>query len=166
MIIMDMSFIKDNIFLLAVIFVAFIAAFLWLRPSDKVQAQQQEVGKSDFGTVYIDTDTINTVKKDNAFYLIVSVEEVYTDEAFLQQLRQSEDTKDAVSAMDLYMFTNDGRFYCMPQRYLVDKDGKICSDLGGDMQMKPINEKIISDIYVKALRTLENNKRFQSMMSK
>ena len=161
-----MSFVKDNIFLAAVVFVAFIVAFLWLRPSDKVQAQQQEVGKSDFGTVYINTDTIDTVKKDNAFYLIVSVEEIYTDESFLQQLRQSEDTKDAVSALDLYMFTNDGRYYCMPQRYLVDKDGKVCTDLGSDMQMKPIDEKIISDIYVKALKTLENNKRFQSMISK
>lgn len=163
---MDMSFVKDNIFLAAVVFVAFIVAFLWLRPSDKVQAQQQEVGKSDFGTVYINTDTIDTVKKDNAFYLIVSVEEIYTDEAFLQQLRQSEDTKDAVSALDLYMFTNDGRYYCMPQRYLVDKDGKVCTDLGSDMQMKPIDEKIISDIYVKALKSLEDKQRFQSMISK
>ena len=164
--IMDMNFVKDNIFLVAVVFVVFLITFLWLRPDGRAQAQQLEVGKSDFGTVYINTDTIDTVKKGNAFYLIVSVEEIYNDEAFLQQLRQSEDTKDAVSALDLYMFTNDGRYYCMPQRFLVDKDGKVCADLGSDMQMKPIDEKIISDIYVKALKSLEDKQRFQSMISK
>lgn len=167
---MDMNFLKDHIYLVAVFFAVFVVAFMWLRPSDKVQAevqpQLQEVGKSDFGTVYIDTNTIDTVKKNNVYYLIVSVEERYTDETFLQQLRQSEETKDAVSALDLYMFTNDGRYYCIPQRFLVDKNGKVCSNLGSDMQMKPIDEKIISDIYVKALKVLEDRQRFQSMMGK
>lgn len=163
---MDMSFIKDNIFLIVIACMIFVVIFIWLYPNNKVQAQQQEVGKSDFGTVYIDTDTIDTVKKDNTFYLIVSVEEVYTDEAFLQYLQQGEDTKDAVSAIDLYMFTNDGRFYCMPQRYLVDKDGKICADLGSDMQMKSIDKKIISNIYTSALNFLKDKQRFQSMISK
>lgn len=163
---MDMSFIKDNIFLIVIACMIFVAIFIWLYPNNKVQAQQQEVGKSDFGTVYIDTDTIDTVKKDNTFYLIVSVEEMYTDEAFLQYLQQGEDTKDAVSAIDLYMFTNDGRFYCTPQRYLVDKDGKICADLGSDMQMKPIDKKIISNIYTSALNFLKDKQRFQSMISK
>ena len=163
---MDMSFIKDNIFLIVIACMIFVVIVIWLYPNNKVQAQQQEVGKSDFGTVYIDTDTIDTVKKDNTFYLIVSVEEVYTDEAFLQYLQQGEDTKDAVSAIDLYMFTNDGRFYCMPQRYLVDKDGKICADLGSDMQMKSIDKKIISNIYTSALNFLKDKQRFQSMISK
>lgn len=163
---MDMSFIKDNIFLIVIACMIFVAIFIWLYPNNKVQAQQQEVGKSDFGTVYIDTDTIDTVKKDNTFYLIVSVEEVYTDEAFLQYLQQGEDTKDAVSAIDLYMFTNDGRFYCTPQRYLVDKDGKICADLGSDMQMKSIDKKIISNIYTSALNFLKDKQRFQSMIFK
>lgn len=163
---MDMSFIKDNIFLIVIACMIFVAIFIWLYPNNKVQAQQQEVGKSDFGTVYIDTDTIDTVKKDNTFYLIVSVEEVYTDEAFLQYLQQGEDTKDAVSAIDLYMFTNDGRFYCTPQCYLVDKDGKICADLGSDMQMKSIDKKIISNIYTSALNFLKDKQRFQLMISK
>lgn len=110
MMIMDMNFLKDHIFFVIIICIVFVAAFMWLRPHDKVQAQQQEVGKSDFGVVYIDTDTVDTVKKDNMYYLIVSVEERYTDETFLQQLRQSEETKDAVSALDLYMFTNTGGF--------------------------------------------------------
>lgn len=160
---------KHFILFVALIFVV-CGCIYWFRPIKEVQAevqpQLQEVGKSDFGTVYIDTNTIDTVKKNDVYYLIVSVEERYTDETFLQQLRQSEETKDAVSALDLYMFTNDGRYYCIPQRFLVDKDGKVCSNLGSDMQMKPIDEKIISDIYVKALKVLEDRQRFQSMMGK
>lgn len=138
----------------------------WFIPIKEVQAQQQKVGKSDFGIVYIDTDTINTLKKDNSYYLIVSVEEIYTDKQFLQQLEQNEETKDAVSALDLYMFTNDGKFYCMPQRFLVDRDNKVCANLGSDMQMKAINKKIISDIYVSSLKFLENKQRIQTMMNK
>lgn len=111
---------KHFILFVALIFVV-CGCIYWFRPIKEVQAevqpQLQEVGKSDFGTVYIDTNTIDTVKKNNVYYLIVSVEERYTDETFLQQLRQSEETKDAVSALDLYMFTNDGRYYCIPQRF-------------------------------------------------
>lgn len=156
---------KHFVLFIAFVFVVFGLVY-WFRPVKEVQAQQQKVGRSDFGIVYIDTDTINTVKKDNSYYLIVSVEEVYTDEQFLQQLRQDEETKDTVSALDLYMFTNDGKFYCMPQRFLVDKDNKVCANLGSDMQMKPVDEKIISDIYVSSLKFLENKQRFQSMIGK
>ena len=67
---MDMSFIKDNIFLIVIACMIFVAIFIWLYPNNKVQAQQQEVGKSDFGTVYIDTDTVEVVKKDGQYYIL------------------------------------------------------------------------------------------------
>ena len=153
-------------FFLFIICIVCVVAVICLYPHNKVQAQQQKVGNSDFGVVYINPDTVEAVQKDNVYYLVVSVEEVYTDEKFLEQLRSGEDMQEAVSALDLYMFTNDGRFYCTPQRYVIDKSSKVCADLGGDVQMKPVDERIITDIYVSALKVLENRQRFQSMIAK
>ena len=36
---MDMNFLKDHIYLVAVFFAVFVVAFMWLRPSDKVQSE-------------------------------------------------------------------------------------------------------------------------------
>ena len=62
------------------------------------------------------------------------------------------------------MFTNDGKYYCMPQRYLIDSQGKVCGDLGSNMQMQMIDDKVVSKIYTSALKSLSDKKRFQNMM--
>ena len=154
------------VFICTVLLVIVCGALYWFRPAKEVQASGQKVGNSDYGVVYINPDTVEAVQKDNVYYLVVSVEEVYTDKKFLEQLRSGEDMQEAVSALDLYMFTNDGRFYCTPQRFVIDKNSKVCADLGGDVQMKPVDERIITDIYVSALKVLENRQRFQSMIAK
>ena len=74
--------------------------------------------------------------------------------------------QNVVSTLCLYMFTNDGRFYCMPQRYLIDNEGKVCVDLGSDMQFRGIDEKILTQVYTASLKVLESKKRFQNMMKK
>ena len=109
---------------------------------------------------------IETVKKDGHFYLIVSAEEHYKESDFLTELRKGEDLKDTVSSLTLYMFTNDGRYYCMPQRYLIDSQGRVCGDLGSSMQLQMIDDEIIFKIYTNALKTLEDKNRFRKMMEK
>lgn len=52
----------------------------------------------------------------------------------------------------------------MPQRYLIDSQGKVCGDLGSNMQMQMIDDKIVSKIYTSALKSLSDKKRFQNMM--
>lgn len=130
------------------------------------QQTEQKVGSSDYGVMYIYPDTVEAVKKDNRYFVVVSAEDRYTDEKFLAQLRQGENMQNAVSTLCLYMFTNDGRFYCMAQRYLIDSEGKVCADLGSDMQFRAIDEKILTDVYTAALKVLEDKKRFQSMMGR
>ena len=122
------------------------------------------IAQTDIGTVYIDTDNIEALKKDGKLYLIVSVEEHYKDSNFLTELRKGEDLQDVVSSLTLYMFTNDGRYYCTPQRYLIDSQAKVCADLGSNMQLQMIDDKVISKIYTEALRVLEDKQRFQNMV--
>ena len=129
-------------------------------------AIEQKVGNSDYGIMYIYPDTVETVKKDDKYYVVVSAEDRYTDEKFLSELRQGENMQNAVSTLCLYMFTNDGRFYCMPQRYLIDNEGKVCVDLGSDMQFKGIDEKILTQVYTASLKVLESKQRFQGMMKR
>lgn len=161
-----MDIIRDNmgivnIFILCII----IIGIIFIRPIKHVQAQAFKiVGNSDLGTVYIDTDTVEVVKKDGQYYLIVSAEEHYKESNFLTELRKDEDLKDTVSSLTLYMFTNDGKYYCMPQRYLIDSQGKVCGDLGSNMQMQMIDDKVVSKIYTSALKSLSDKKRFQNMM--
>ena len=145
----------------------FRSIFFWSKPTKQVEAQTNKIiGETNTGVVYIDIDTIETVKKGENFYLIVSAEEHYKESSFLTELRKDEDLKDTVSSLTLYMFTNDGRYYCMPQRYLIDSQGKVCGDLGSSMQLQMIDDEIIFKIYTNALKTLEDKNRFRKMMEK
>lgn len=54
----------------------------------------------------------------------------------------------------------------MPQRYLIDNEGKVCVDLGSDMQFKGIDEKILTQVYTASLKVLESKQRFQGMMKR
>lgn len=161
-----MEIIRDNmgiinIFILCMV----ILGICFFKPIKPVQAQSIKlIGNSDLGTVYIDTDTVEVVKKDNQYYLIVSAEEHYKESKFLTELRNDEDLKDTVSALTLYMFTSDGRYYCTPQRYLIDSEGKVCGDLGSNMQWQMIDDELTSKIYTQALKVLEQQQRLQSMM--
>ncbi|WP_304153892.1 hypothetical protein [Megamonas hypermegale] len=129
-------------------------------------SEEQKVGNSDYGEMYIYPDTVEAVKKDKRYFVVVSAEDRYTDEKFLAHLRQGKNMENAVSTLALYMFTNDGRFYCMVQRYLIDSEGKVCVDLGSDMQFRAIDEKILTDVYTASLKVLEDKKRFQNMMGR
>ena len=129
-------------------------------------SEEQKVSNSDYGEMYIYPDTVEAVKKDKRYFVVVSAEDRYTDEKFLAHLRQGKNMENAVSTLALYMFTNDGRFYCMVQRYLIDSEGKVCVDLGSDMQFRAIDEKILTDVYTASLKVLEDKKRFQNMMGR
>ena len=163
---MDLSIFKDNIFIVAIIAVVFVVgSVVYFRPVKVAEANsEKKIGTTDLGVMYIDMDSVSAVKKDNTYYLIVSAEEKYTDEAFLAELRASEDMSDAVAELSLYMFTNDGRYYCVPQKYIVDSEGKVCADLGKDMQFKAIDDKILLEVYTNALKVLESKNRMQGMM--
>lgn len=154
-----MDILKDNIGIIGIfcVIIITVSIFFWSKPTKQVEAQSNKlIGETNTGIVYIDTDTIETVKKDEIFYLIVSAEEHYKESSFLTELRKDEDLKDTISSMTLYMFTSDGRYYCTPQKYLIDSEGKVCGDLGSDMNLKVINDKIIAEIYTSALKTLED----------
>ena len=60
----------------------------------------------------------------------------------------------------------NGKYYCMPQKYLIDSQGKVYGDLGSSMQLQMIDDEIIFKIYTNALKTLEDKNRFQRMMEK
>lgn len=161
-----MDIIKDNMGIMSVfILCIIILGIIFCKPIKQAQAQATKmVGKTDLGTVYIDVDSVEAVKKEQRHYLIVSAEEHYNESKFLTELRKDEDLKDVVSSLTLYMFTNDGKYYCMPQRYLVDSQGNVCGDLGSNMQLQMIDDKTIGKIYTSALKALEDKKRFQNMM--
>lgn len=98
--------------------------------------------------------------------MIVSAEEHYKNSSFLTELRKDEDLKDTVSSATLYMFTSDGKYYCTPQKYLIDSQGNVCGDLGSSMQLQMIDDEMIAKIYIDALKVLEDKKRFGTMMEK
>jgi len=162
-----MDILKDNVGLIGIFFVVIVIVgiFFLHKPIKQAEAQANKmIAQTDIGTVYIDVDTIDTVKKDGNFYLIVSAEEHYKDSEFLTELRKGEDLQDVVSSLTLYMFTNDGRYYCTPQKYLIDSQGKVCGNLGSNMQLKMIDDVVISKIYTESLRSLEDKQRFQTMI--
>ncbi len=123
----------------------------------------QKAGNTDCGILYVDTDTVRTVKKDGQYYLAVAAEEKYTDAEFLASLRQGEDMQQATAAVYLYLFDNRGANYCIAAAYIVDAEGKVCADVGGNMTLLPVGkDKTMSNAYSIALKALENRNRWQN----
>ena len=102
-----------------------------------------EAGKTDVGVLYIDSESVNTVKKDGKYYLAFFAEEKYTDQTFLASLRQGEDMAGAASAITL-------------ANYIVDSEGKVCADLGADMTpVDARNNATMRNAYTMALKILQ-----------
>ncbi len=159
---------KEYIFIIIIVVIAVSFAAIKFWPS-KAQAAQENyipVAKSDFGEISIDSDSVQALKKNNRVYLSVTVEEKYTDKEFLNQLRTGENMQNVVSSLSLYVFSNDGAYYWIPNRYLVDDKGKACVDLGS-VDTAPVNaDETLIKIYTAALKVMENKKRMQDISGK
>lgn len=125
--------------------------------------KMQKAGDTDCGILYVDTDTVKTVKKDGQYYLAVAAEEKYTDAEFLSSLRQGEDMQQAAAAVYLYLFDNRGANYCVAAAYIVDTEGKVCADIGSNMTLLPVGkDKTMSNAYSISLKALESRNRWQN----
>lgn len=145
-----------------IIIAASLLLFLTLALPAAAQ-KMQKAGNTDCGTLYVDTDTVKTVKKDGQYYLAVAAEEKYTDAEFLSSLRHGEDMQQAAAAVYLYLFDNRGANYCIAAAYIVDAEGKVCADVGSNMTLLPVGkDKTMSNAYSLALKALENRNRWQN----
>ena len=115
-----------------------------------------EAGKTDVGVLYIDSESVSTVKKDGKYYLAFFAEEKYTDQNFLASLRQGEDMQNAVSAVTLYLFNTFGNEYIIGANYIVDSEGKVCADLGANtIPQDARGNKTLRNAYTMALKILQ-----------
>lgn len=122
----------------------------------------QKAGETDVGTLYVDVDSVQSLSKSGQLYLAVFAEEQFTDAEFLKSLREDESLQNAVSAMYLYLFNNNGTEYTVAAHYIIDRDGKVCLDMGGETALQQTKgKKEMLNVYTKALDAL-NKKAQQS----
>lgn len=120
----------------------------------------QKAGETDVGVLYVDVDSAQSLSKDGQLYLAVFAEEQYTDADFLNLLHEDESLQNAVGAMYLYLFNSNGTEYTKAAHYIIDKDNKVCLDMGGETAVQQTNgNKEILNVYTKALDAL--NKKVQ-----
>ena len=136
------------------------AAALCMLPLPTLAQTLLEAGKTDVGVLYLDGDSVNTVKKDGKYYLAFFAEEKYTDQKFLASLRQGEDMQNAAGNISLYLFNTFGSAYFIGASYVIDADGNVCADLGADTKLKTVgNNKTLRNAYTMALKILERRNR-------
>ncbi len=136
------------------------AAALCILPLPSLAQTLLEAGKTDCGVLYLDGDSVTTVKKDGRYYLAFFAEEKYTDAGFLAALREGEDMANASSSISLYLFNTFGSEYFIGASYIVDAEGKVCADLGADTTLKAVgNDKTLKNAYTMALKILERKNR-------
>lgn len=122
----------------------------------------QKAGETDVGVLYVDVDSAQSLSKDGQLYLAVFAEEQYTDADFLNLLHEDESLQNAVGAMYLYLFNSNGTEYTKAAHYIIDKDGKVCLDMGGETAVQQTKgKKEMLNVYTKALDAL-NKKAQQS----
>lgn len=136
---------------------------LYFSPASSWAAEQPnyiEIAPTEIGTLYVDLNQVQTMRKDNTYYLLTAVEERYSNEEFLADLRQEEGLENAAGMLSMYMFDNRGYSYCEFKKCIYDTDGKIILDFGGEMAMQQIGDnKTILDIYTVSLKHLEEKKQ-------
>lgn len=138
-----------------------LAALCITAPAEADAQNFENVGKTECGVLYIDKDSVSTVKKDEVFYLAVIGEEKYTDQEFLEDLKEGENMQDAASLLQLYLFNNRGTQYMVAARYVLDSKGQVCADLGSENVLHEIGkDKTMLNAYTVALKAMENKKRF------
>ena len=136
------------------------AAALCMLPLPTLAQTLLEAGKTDVGVLYLDGDSVNTVKKDGKYYLAFFAEEKYTDQKFLASLRQGEDMQNAAGNISLYLFNTYGSAYFIGASYVIDADENVCADLGADTKLKAVgNNKTLRNAYTMALKILERRNR-------
>ena len=122
----------------------------------------QKAGETDVGVLYVDIDSAQSLSKSGQLYLAVFAEEQYTDADFLNLLHEDESLQNAVGAMYLYLFNSNGTEYTKAAHYIIDKDGKVCLDMGGETAVQQTKgSKEMLNVYTKALDAL-NKKAQQS----
>ena len=127
------------------------AAALCMLPLPTLAQTLIEAGKTDVGVLYIDSESVSTVKKDGKYYLAF-----FTEEAFLAALRQGEDMQNAASGINLYLFNTFGSEYTIGASYVVDAEGKICADLGANtIPQDARGNKTLRNAYTMALKILQ-----------
>ena len=120
----------------------------------------QKAGETDVGVLYVDVDSAQSLSKDGQLYLAVFAEEQYTDADFLNLLHEDESLQNAVGAMYLYLFNSNGTEYTKAAHYIIDKDNKVCLDMGGEAAVQQTKgNKEMLNVYTKALDAL--NKKVQ-----
>ena len=120
----------------------------------------QKAGETDVGVLYVDVDSVQSLSKSGQLYLAVFAEEQYTDADFLNLLHEDESLQNAVGAMYLYLFNSNGTKYTKAAHYIIDKDGKVCLDMGGETAVQQTKgSKEMLNVYTKALDAL--NKKVQ-----
>ena len=120
----------------------------------------QKAGETDVGVLYVDVDSAQSLSKDGQLYLAVFAEEQYTDADFLNLLHEDESLQNAVGAMYLYLFNSNGTEYTRAAHYIIDKDNKVCLDMGGETAVQQTKgNKEMLNVYTKALDAL--NKKVQ-----
>lgn len=141
-----------------------ICLLLWscLLPQFASAQNLVQAGETDVGILFVDTDNVQSVKRDGAFYLAVLSYEKFTDQGYINALREDEDLTQAVGAVYMYLFDNCGTKYCIVSHYIVEDDGKICLDLGANLELQPCtNNKTMLEAYTKALKALEDKNRWR-----
>ena len=140
----------------------FLLLLICLVPLSAGAQNLEQVGKTDVGILFVDTDNVQSVKQDGIFYLAVLAYEKFTDAEYLQALREDEDLAQATGAVYMYLFDNRGANYCIASHYIVDAETKICVDLGVDMRLQSCpGNKTLLEAYTKALKALENKNRWR-----
>ena len=147
------------------IFLLLITALLGSLAEAKEQ-ELIELGNTSRGVAYVDADNVTPLKREGKLYVLVPMEEHFTDQAFLQKLRSSKkELAKASKTVYLYMFNNAGTEYCIAKRFIADEEGYVCVDLGSDMQLKPVNNTVVLvKAYEAAYNVLEKKKRFAEML--
>lgn len=149
--------------LLAKLFLWFLNIVIAIWPAEANASNLVQAGKTDCGILYVDTGTVEVLKKDSQYYLVFAAEERFTDTEFLKSLHDDENLINVVSAYYLYMFSSSGKEYYMLNKYLLDDKGEVIADLSEATQATAVgkNDTALIRAYAISLKVIDKKKKIR-----
>lgn len=125
-----------------------------------------KIGSTANGDVYLDTASVQPLRRGQQMFLLLQAEIRYNGQARAQLQQMDPQLATATAVTQLYLYNNDGTQAALLKSLYTDKDDNVVYSVDGSTALQPVKSRLQMQLYETALNELERQKRINSMINK
>lgn len=129
-------------------------------------ANSEKIGSTASGDVYLDTTSVQPLRRGQQLFLLLQAEIRYNAKALAQLQSLQPELATATAVTQLYLYNNDGTQVALLKSLYTDKSDKVVYSTDGSTTLQPVKSRLQLQLYERALAELERQKRISDMINK